>query len=385
MSRRSVLVLLAAGTVTACDRSAGCDGEFCGTLVVVQGVEPEPLFPPALQGVSSIALTDLMFLKLADLTSDMNTVGDDGFAPQLARSWTRADPTTVVFVMDPRARWHDGTPVSSHDVEFTFDVYRDTLIGSPKMPLLDRIVSVIATDSGHVEFKFTEAYPEQIYDAVYHMRILPAHLLEDIPRADLLTHQFARNPVGSGPYRFARWVPGEFVELQADSNFYLGRPSLRRVMWRITADKEAALLQLVAGEADAIETIRSAAEIERIRAASDLSLVEYPTSGYQYIQFNFRDPGDPTQPHPLFRTRELRRAIAMSIDVETVLMAVFGTLSGRAYGPVSQVLSIWSDTLPLPPYDTARARASLERLGWRDVDGDGLRERSGIPLRFELV
>src|SRR5260221_9882861 len=86
------------------------------------------------------------------------------------------------------------------------------------------------------------------YDAVYHMRILPAHLLRGVPRDQCKTASFGRQPVGDGPYRFVSWKAGQTIELVADSTFFLGRPGIRRLILRFTPDLQGAVTRLVADE-----------------------------------------------------------------------------------------------------------------------------------------
>src|SRR5437879_11948051 len=93
------------------------------------------------------------------------------------------------------------------------------------------------------------------YDPKYHMRILPAHLLREVPRDQWRSAAFGRSPVGDGPYRFVAWKAGESVELAADSTFFLGRPHIRRLIWRFTPDLQVAITQVIEGAADAVEVL----------------------------------------------------------------------------------------------------------------------------------
>src|SRR5438105_2997323 len=158
------------------------------TAIIVTTADADVLLPPVVQTIVGAAVSDQIFLKLADIGLGLNTVGDSGFVPRLARSWKFEDPLTLAFTLDPRARWQDGVPVTAADVAFTFDVYRDTLVPAHARPLLDRIASVTARDERTAVFRFRHAYAEQFYDATHQMRILPRHLLDTIPRARLASH-----------------------------------------------------------------------------------------------------------------------------------------------------------------------------------------------------
>src|SRR3989338_482054 len=155
----------------ACRESAQCDN--CGTLVTVVTADADVLVPAFTQTSIGIQISDLLFLKLADLGLGLNTLGDSGFHPRLARSWKFEDSLTIAFELDPRARWQDGAPVTAADVAFTFDAYTDPKTASTSRSLLTEIGSVTARDERTAVFRFKRHYAEQFYDATHHMRLLP--------------------------------------------------------------------------------------------------------------------------------------------------------------------------------------------------------------------
>src|SRR2546426_569632 len=222
------------GSLASCARRGACTGDYCGTVVIAAAGEPDILLPPVTELSTSRDVYDQLFLKLADLGMSGNTIGDEDFQPQLAERWEWNGPVTLVFHLDPRARWQDGRVVTAGDVVFTYDAYTDSLVNSPFRSSLRLISAVTARDSLTAVFRFRQRYPEMFYDAVYQMRILPAHLLRTIPRDQWRSAPFGRAPVGDGPYRFVAWKAGESLELAADSTFYLGRPHIRRVIVRFT-------------------------------------------------------------------------------------------------------------------------------------------------------
>src|SRR5262245_34501571 len=226
----------------SCRETPKCDR--CGVAVVTMGSDADALLPPFVRSGPGLAASDLIFLKLADIGLSLNTVGDAGFQPRLARSWKFEDSLTISFDLDPRARWHDGATITPADVVFTFDIFRDSVINANARPLLADISSVTVRDDHTVVFHFRRAYSEQFYDATYQMRVLPKHLLDSIPRAKLESHPLARNPIGNGPYRFVSWKAGETIELVADTGFFLGRPGINRVIVRPASDVNAAVTQI---------------------------------------------------------------------------------------------------------------------------------------------
>jgi peptide/nickel transport system substrate-binding protein len=326
--------------------------------------EPEALLPPLAAYDVDLTLGDLLFWKLADVGPGSNTFGDDGFVPKLAEGWEFEDPTTIRFQINPRARWHDGTPVTADDVAFTYEVYTDPAVGYLGRSRLASIASVTARDSLTAVFAFSRHYPEQFFDAVYHMRILPHHLLGEVSHDELISHPFVRRPVGNGPFRFA---------------------GFRRIVWRFVPDPIAIISQMIAGEADYLSYIPGIENTTRIAQHDELRIEPYEVGIYNFMGFNLRDPADTSRPHSLFGNRDLRRAISMGVDREALMQAVLGEYGRPLVGPVTQSLWVWTDDVEQISFDGTGARRLLSELGWSDPDGDGVLERGDRRLSFEVI
>jgi len=382
----SVFIVLVVALLASCERRGGCTGANCGTLIDAQVAEPGTLLPPSTEEIVANDVGEQLFLKLADVGMSENTLGDEDFQPLLAQKWEWDGPLTLVFHLDPRARWHDGQPVTAADVEFTFNAYTDSAVASPFRPKLRRIASVTQRDSLTAVFRFRERYPEMFYDAVYHMRILPAHKLRPIPRDQWRTAPFGREPVGDGPYRFVRWQSAQSIELVADSTFFLGRPGIRRLIWRFTPNLQVAVQQVIADQADIREQLVTPDNVNRAREAKQLAVYTYIGNVYTYLSFNLRSQADSTLPHPIFSDRDVRRALVMAVDRASLLKSALGDLAKVPPGPTSELLSwIWDPDLRQLPYDTAQAGRILNAKGWRDHDGDGVRDKDGQPLAFHIL
>lgn len=370
--------------VGACAPKSTCPQGVCGTVVMGTTADADVLFPPFAGTNVSSAIDDQLFLPLAEMGLGLNTVGDSGFVPRLADRWSFEDSVTIVFHIDSRARWQDGVPVTARDVAFTYDVYTDTLVNALARPLLSGIASVTVRDSLDAVFRFTHPYPEQFYDATHQMKILPRHLLDTVPRDRFADAAFGHHPVGDGPYRFVSWTPGQAIELQADTTFFLGRPGVARLIWREAADLNTLLSQLAAGEIDMIDVLLGPDNVARAAAVPGVRLIPYATNVYTYIGFNLRDPEHPSAPHPLFANRAMRQAIGYGIDRAEIIRTVLGGLGEIPTGPTTPLVSIWNDSLRQLPYDTARADHLLDSLGWRPGP-DGIRRRAGHILSFRLI
>jgi peptide/nickel transport system substrate-binding protein len=360
-----------------------------GSIVIVTGQHPTVPIPTLMEGAAAsqgnMELADQLFLRLAGLGPTLLTAGDRGFVPLLARSWTRPDSVTLVFDLDPRARWHDGKPVTARDVAFSLERARNPAIAPRLAALLRHISSVSAEGERRVIFRFSQAYPEQLYDATFHAAPLPAHLLDTIPPEALVRSSFVTQPVGSGPYKLVRNVSGQFVELVANERFFLGKPKIERVIIRGAADADARLNLLLSGQADAIEyVVPPLNNVQRIEADPTLRLIPVPSPTVGFLLFNYKDPQDRSRPHPILADLRVRRAIILGLDRQVLVRAVFGSYAEVPYGPVSPQLWIRHGSPRPDRQNLAEARRLLDQTGWQDGDGDGVRDRQGKPLRLTL-
>jgi peptide/nickel transport system substrate-binding protein len=359
------------------------------SIVIVTGGEPTMPIPTLMEGaqsqVANFEVADHLFLRLANLGPGLVTAGDRGFVPMLARSWSRRDSVTLVFELDPRARWHDGAPVTSRDVVFAFARARDAAI-APKLATLTQHIAAVEADGDHrVIIRFTHSYAEQLYDATFHVAPIPAHLLARLPPEEVARSPFVEHPVGDGPYRWVRRVPGEFLELAADTTFFLGRPGIDRVIIRSASDADARLNLLLSGQADAMDNVPPPlSNLQRVAADPDVRLVPVPSLTIGFLLFNQRARRDSTRPHPILADLDVRRALVMALDRQVLVRAVFGEHGEVPFGPASPLLWIRHGAGTPLRQDRAAATKLLAGRGWADHDGDGVLDRNGVPFALTL-
>lgn len=382
-----VILTLLATVASGCrsDAPAARGAVDGGTLVIASGSDATILFPPLTVNVTSAQVEAQIFEHLAEPGPHLNMIGDAGWEGRLARSWSWSpDSLSIAFRIDSMARWQDGPPVRASDVAFTYEVYTDSVVGSTVAPLLAEIDSVTVRDPLTAVFWFSHRSPEQFATAAMQMRILPEHLLSNANRKELASSDFARNPVGSGPFRFVRWVPRQVIELEANITYHLGRPHLDRVIWSIAPDYNAAFMRLLSGDADLLEYMRPG-DFEPITKHPEIKTVRYPSLIYGFLLFNERDPGNRNRPHPIFGDRSVRRALTMAIDRVQLVRSVYDSLAVPAVGPFTEALSTYDSTIRQIPYAPDSAAALLDAAGWRDANGDGVREKNGRQLRFTII
>lgn len=363
---------------------SACSGDrrVGGTIVLSTSADADVLLPPLTLTLQGKQVVDQVFDNLADIGPSLNTVGDAGFVPRLADRWRWSpDSMSVGFHINPRARWHDGVPVSSEDVKYTFQLVKDTSFASPLASNLDNVDSVSLPDSLTALVWFHQRTPDAFYKAASPVVILPAHLLRKTAPSALRESAFARAPVGSGRFKFSSWERGARIALQADTSNYRGRPAADRAIWLVSADYPAASLRFLNGAADFLDVVKPEL-ISQVKAKGADIIASPGSLDYGYVAFNLRNATN-TGPHPVFGERENRRALVMAVDRSAIVRNVFDTLGLVAHGPATRILAT-SDTTIGIPYDSQAAARTLDSLGWKR-GADGMRARGKTPLAFSLM
>ncbi|MCU0647247.1 MAG: peptide ABC transporter substrate-binding protein [Gemmatimonadaceae bacterium] len=389
---RALGVVSLTGVAACGDRgaatTAAADGTG-GTLVIAVAGDPNTLFPPLATTTQSQAIARILFERLAEIGPALNTVGDGGFTPRLAERWTwSADSMQLTFRLAPGARWHDGAPVRARDVQFGFQITTNPAVASVNAPFLENIDSVSTPDSLTATVWFKRRKPSQFFDVVYNLDVLPAHRLDSIPPAALAQHPLTREPVGTGRFRFERWERGALLELVSDTLNVRGRAKLDRVLWKVAPDFAAATITLFAGDADFLETLRPE-NVAELAKSPALRVLPYDALAYGFLGFNLRargtGPSTSRPPHPVLGDVQVRRALSMAVDRARLVRNVFDSLGRVAIGPAPRALFPDTTSLRPLPFDVAHAKALLDSAGWVDGNGDGVREKNGVALAFEIM
>lgn len=390
-----ILARLRAPLAAAALVLAGCKGteqaattagpaDIGGTMVISTAADAGTMLPALIGSNMDREVTDLLYDRLAEISTELVTVGDRGFRPQLAQRWEWApDSLSIAFHLNPAARWHDGRPVRASDVRFSLALVKNPATGSGITSLMSNVDSISVRDSLTAVAWFKARTPEQFYELVYQVAIMPEHLLANTPAAELKTSEVSRRGIGSGRYRLGKWVPGQRIELLADTGNYRGRAKLDRVVFSIAPDAAASVTRFFAGDADFHEQLRPD-NLAQLAKDTVRRLMRYPNLQHAYMVFNLVDPANTSRPHPLFGDRAVRRALSMAVDRRAMLRNVFDTLGQASYGPFPVRLPVADTTLPQIPYDTAAARALLDSAGWVMGPG-GVRVKNGRRLEFGLT
>ncbi|MGH7545025.1 MAG: ABC transporter substrate-binding protein, partial [Gemmatimonadota bacterium] len=301
--------------------------------------------------------------------------------PYLAERWdtVRLGPDAIALTFHLRrdVRWHDGVPTTAHDVKFTFDRARDPAYAYPNPGFFTFYDSARVADDYTITF-FLRPHSEfmDVWRAVSPM---PRHILGDVGPREMRTHPFnTQEPVGNGPFRFVSHTSQDRWVFEANPDFpegLGGRPYLDRLVYRVIPEESTLLTEFLTGRVH-VSLLVLPEHAGRLEADPEARLLSFPSRQYVFLAWNGR--------RPPFESADVRRALAYAIDRRRIVDAVRSGYGIVAHGPIPPFH--WAYDPDLEPLGHApdSARALLDRAGWTDEDGDGVRERDGEPLRFEI-
>ncbi len=297
----------------------------------------------------------LVFLPMFAQTADGELEG------RLARSIEPAeDHRSWTIYLNTDIRWHDGVPLTADDVAFSVQ-----LLSRPDVGYMAGIEIEVLDDSTLV-WRSHRRTPLDDYRTFY-----PKHVLEALDPATFYDWDFWIQPVGNGPYRYVRHVPKVMTELEANPDYFRGRPAIDRIILKFGSDVSG-LLELLAGNVDAIPV--NPIDVPKINADPRFQLHYKLIPWHKMTVFwNHRHAalGDP----------RVRRAATLAID-RRALHELMNLPADLHPFDVPFTDRQWGD-LPEPlRHDPADARRLLDEASWRDQDGDGIREREGEALSF---
>jgi peptide/nickel transport system substrate-binding protein len=374
-ARAAVLLLLG---VAACARG---ERQESRTVVVAAVGEPPSVLPPLTYESVGRDVGDLVWERLATLAPHGASIDTAAYRPALAGRWERVDSLTWRFHLRAGARWQDGVPVTARDVVFSFDVYADSSIDAiGRMAVAPLKVS--AADSSTVLIRFPHPSPEQLYDATYHVRIIPEHIWGDVARDDWGADTAVAHLVGSGPFRVVSWRRGEALMLGRETREEGRAPrpsspsplrkqgpavqpsSIDTVVFRFGQDPDAALNLLLSHEADLLEVLMTPDRIARVEADTAFRVERYPSAVYGFIAFNLAGKNS------ALRNRDARRALAAAVDRNAIARNAFGPDAHAPAGPMSALAWIGERGIDVIGLDTASARVALGRAAAHPVPFD---------------
>lgn len=342
-----------------------------GTLIDAMTGEPSGLIAMIAGESAASAIAGNIFNSLLKYDKNLDLTGE------LAQSWSiSADKKTITFHLKPNLKWADSQPLTSEDALFTWQKVTDEKTRTPYGADFKLVTKAEAPDA--TTFKVTYAAPyAPALDTWAGLHILPKHLLKE---QDINTTAFSRNPVGSHYYKLDTWKNGQYLKLTSNSNATQGQAKIDALLSRIIPDKAAQFLELSADNIDSMGL--NPIQYARIFPArpelnKNIALYKELGNSYTYLGFNLkRKPFDDIR---------VRQAINYAIDKQEIIDGVLLGLGEPVASPYKPGTR-WSNANLHPyPYDPNKAKVLLKDAGYEDHDGDGIIDKGGKPLRFEIL
>ncbi|QWV95025.1 peptide-binding protein [Geomonas oryzisoli] len=372
MSLARTVCLLVLLFLTACGKDAPwnkAQGQGGSQFVTGSIGEPSNLIPILASDSSSSDISGLVYNGLVRYDKNLKLEGD------LAESWeVSPDGLKITFHLRRGVKWHDGHDFTSRDVLYTYRVTVDPKTPTAYAEDFKQVQSAQAPDP--YTFRVTYAKPFAPALASWGMPILPAHLLEG---KDITKSALSRNPVGTGPYIFKEWVPGQRLVLEAYPKYWEGAPHLARYVYRIIPDNSTMYMELKAGGVDmmGLSPVQYQRQTTREEFLARFNKYRYPASAYTYLGYNLR--------LPMFQDVRVRRAITCAINKEEIIQGVLLGMGQIAHGPYKPGTWAYKSKVDNDPgYDPERAKELLQEAGYH-MGAGGILEKDGKPLSFTIM
>jgi peptide/nickel transport system substrate-binding protein len=337
MKTRQLFASLSVALLLAC--GGGEKKDESKTLVIAVMSSPTNLDSRVGADNVSSRMFDLVYSGLIKVTPNFD------YAPDLATKWETPDDKTIVFHLNPNAKFHNGQPVKASDVKWTYESLMNPTFVTSKRSGYATVDHIETPDDQTVIFKLKEANAG-IFDNLT-VGILPTG-------AD--TNIYKTKPIGCGPYKLVEHRPDERLEFEAFDQWHGGAPKIKHVTVRIIPDATTRILEMRRGtvnfEVNQIP-FENVAEFEK---NPDFTVVKSSGSVYQYLAFNMHDPA---LAKPL-----VRQAIACGIDRDRIIRDIQRGLAQPTETMLAEGHWARATNLPTHPYDPAKAKQLLAQAGY---------------------
>lgn len=337
--------------------AVGTGTAFGNELVIARPVSPAAMDPGFLREAATIV--DNIFDTLVLRDPDMKLV------PGLAESWSAVDDTTWEFKLRQGVRFTNGEPFDAAAVKFTLDRILDPAAKAPTISYIRTIAGVDVADEHTVRIRTTA--PDPLLPT--RMSRYPAYIVPPKYLQEVGPEAFARKPIGTGPYKLTEFVPDDRVVLEANPDYWRGKPAIDRVVWRPIPEATARVAALLTGEVQLIEGV-PAEMVDAVGQSDDADLIQVKNGGLTIYL------GLKSAAKPLDDVR-VRQALSLAIDRKAIvdnLLHGLATPSGTPVGPHD------FGYLPVeaPAADPAKAKALLAEAGYPD----GFEIQMQAPRRY---
>ncbi|HXW50441.1 MAG TPA: peptide ABC transporter substrate-binding protein [Candidatus Acidoferrales bacterium] len=348
-----------------------------GTLRYADVDEPTSLNPLLRLDAVSTDLDMFIFGFFFNLDDKMHFVPELATeVPTLKNGGISKDGLVITYHLRKGVRWHDGAPFTSRDVVFTTNAILNPSNNLQSRNGWDQIDHIQAVGDYEVKFYLKRPYAPAIssfFSEGGDYPVLPAHLLEKYPNINNVP--FNADPIGTGPFKFVRWVHGDHIELVANQDYWRGPPKLQHIIFKIIPKDTTILVQLQTHEIDAWFRAPTALWTEYQRLGPEYRVQLEQSLVFSHMDFNFKNP--------LFQDVRVRRAIDYAIDRDSIIKTVTHSVNIPVAAEVSPMSWAYDPNVPTYPYNPTQAKALLAQAGWTPGP-DGVLQKNGQRLAFDI-
>jgi len=340
--------------------------------------EPERLSEILNATATTNLVCNLIFAKFVKYDDQLNLLPDlIEVLPTAENGGISSDHLAYTYRLRADASWHDGIPVTSDDVRFTYEIIMDPDVAVESREGWDVVESLETPDAKTVVFHLKQPYPDFVSETFLDEAVLPRHLLSDIARSEFHLSDYHRAPVGSGPFVFKEWMSGSHIVLARNENYYGEGPYLDEVIVKFVPDENALLVQLKTGEVDVFDNA-NLTFLDEAQAIDNIKLYSTPTMMYEHMDLNTENS--------ILSDARVRRALGFATNREEITTHVYQSWMEEALldeHPSSKYFS--SVAAASVTYDPMAARRLLRDAGWVDGNSDGILEKEGRSLSLTIT
>jgi len=316
------------------------------TLVMIIEDSPTNLDPRVGLDAYSERIDELIFDDLLSRDEHLNV------QPQLAERWEIPDPLTYVFHLHHGVRFHDGRPLTSRDVKWTFDSLLQGKILSTKSAAYRSVDHIDTPDEFTVVFHLKEPFATLLWN-------LSDGAIGIVPYGS--GAEISSHPVGSGPFRFISAEQDKEVIIERNDDYWGEKPHLKRVRLAVVPDETTRALELRKGSADLAINAFTGDMVLALQGEPKLEVMRGPGTVLSYFAFNLRDP--------ILKDVRVRQAVAYAIDRQPFIHYLQRDFARPAYSLLPPESWAYDGNVPHYDYNPERARQILDQAGHPAVDG----------------
>lgn len=361
-----LLITLALFLVSGCTREPEVKNP--NAITTGSGADAKRLLPLLATDSASGEISAQVFNGLVKYDKDIKLKGD------LAESWeVKNNGLEIVFHLRKGVKWHDGEEFTSDDVIFTYNKVTDPSVPTPYSSEYGPVKYVGAVDKYTVRVSYSEPFAPALES--WGMGILPKHVLEG---KDITEEKYTRNPIGTGPYKFKEWVTGQKIVLEANDDYFEGRPKIDKYIFRVIPDEATMFLELKSGGIDymGLNPTQYKHNAEKEQFKKYFQMFRYPAFSYTFMGYNLLNKK--------FKDKRVRRAITHAINKGDIIKGVLLGYGTPCTGPFPPESWAFNPDVKDPEYNPDKAIELLKEAGW-EKGPEGILKKDGEPFKFTVI